>query len=190
MAPEGKSDDNAYLMNDIAELYLLLQGQNIDGQNTTFGSIFRTTRYAVILLAAVSLDHFEENTVKIKGTTFCNFYRLEKVAHALRLDYDRKRQAKKIYEDLQRKGNLKIIVTEENKTYITLTEKGIKECRKKIQKVRDLKNYLLRIPALGDRYTTDEVISRLERDLHGKSHELTEEESEVERLVKSISEWD
>ncbi len=189
MAAEGKSDNNAYLMNDIAELYLLLQGQNIDGQNTTFGSIFRTTRYAVILLAAITLDQFEENREKIKGTPFCNFYRLEKVAHALRLDYDRKRQAKIIYEDLERKGNLKKIVTEENKTYVTLTEKGIKECRKKIQELRDLKDYLLRIPALGDRYTTDEIISRAERDSHPKSHELTEEEAKVERLVKNISEW-
>ncbi len=189
MAAEGKSDNNDYLMNDIAELYLLLQGQNIDGQNTTFGSSFRITRYSVILLAAITLDHFEENTIKIKGTPFCNFYRLDKVAHALRLDYDRKRQAKKIYEDLERKGNLKKIVTEENKTYVTLTEKGIKECRKKIQELRELKEYLLRIPALGNRYRTDEIISTRERELQDKSHELTEEEAEVERLVKSISEW-
>ncbi len=175
-------------MNDIAEVYLLLQGQNIDGQSTTFGSIFKTTRYAVILLAAITLDHFEDNTIKIKGTPFCNFYRLEKVADALRLDYDRKRQAKKIYEDLQRKGNLKKIVTEENKTYVTLTEKGIEECKKKIKELRDLKDYLLRIPSLRDRYATDQLISRPVKDLQYKSHEL-KEEAQVERLVKSISEW-
>src|SRR5687768_16109790 len=113
-------------MNDIAEIYLLLQGQYIDGKNTTFGSMFETTRYAVILLVGITVEHFKDKTMTIDGTPFYNIYRREKVADFLHLDYDRKRQAKKIYEDLEKKGDLKKIVTEENMTYVTLTEKGIK----------------------------------------------------------------
>jgi predicted transcriptional regulator len=189
VAHEGKSDNNTHLMNDIAEVYLLLKGQYIDGQKTTFGSMFKNTRYAVILLVAITSEHFKEHTIVIKGIPFYNFYRLEKVADFLRLDYDRTRQSRKIYEDLQRKGNLKMIVTKENNTYVTLTEKGISECKKMIKDLRDLNGYLLRIPSLGNKYTIDQLPSRPPRDLQYKSHELTKEEAEVERLVKSISEW-
>lgn len=174
------------LLNDISQVYVLLNGQTTDGRNTTYGSLFKTTRYAIILLAAISLETFKDKTIKISGTPFFNLYRLDQVAEALHLQYDRTKQAKKIYEDLGKNGEVKIEITEDNRTYVSLTEKGIKNCLKKIQELHDLKDYFGRLPPLQQKYTED---WKPGEDLQSKSNELIEDEFKVQKLIKSIAEW-
>jgi hypothetical protein len=166
-----------------------LNGQTTDGRNTTYASLFKITRYAIILLAATSLENFKDQRVKIRGTTFFNLYRLDKVADFLRLQYDRTKQAKKIYEYLGSRGEVKIEVTEDNKTYVSLTEKGMKNCLKKIQELHSLKDYFGRIPPLQQKYTEDWPARKPEEDTQSKSNELMQEEINVEKLIKSIAEW-
>jgi hypothetical protein len=177
------------LLSDILEIHLLLNGQTNDGRNASYGSLFKTTRYATILLAATSLENFKVHTVEIRGTSYFNLYRLDQVADALRLDYDRTKQAKKIYEELAANSEVKIEVTEDNKTYVSLTEKGIRNCLKKIQELHDLKDYFGRLPPLQQKYTEDELASKPGKGLQSKSNELIEDELKVEMLIKSIAEW-
>ena len=176
------------LLNDIVQIYYLLNGQTSNGQNATYGSLFKTTRYAVILLAAITLQNFKDQTVKIKETPFYNLYRLEKVADFLRLEYDRTKQAKKIYEDLEAKGEVEKKVTEDNKTYISLTEKGISSCLKKIEELHSLRDYFTRLPPLEQNYIEDGLMGRAVPGSRSKSGVMTEYENNVEKLIKSISE--
>jgi hypothetical protein len=188
LAPESDLRSKRDLLSDISRITYLLNGQTSNGQNTTYGSLFKTTRYAVILLAAISLQSFRDHTVSVKGTPFHNLYRLEKVADFLRLEYDRTKQAKKIYEDLERKGEVKREVTKDNRTYISLTEKGITNCLKKIEELHSLNDYFARVPPLQQLYIDDGTGSSV-ADLQSKSFAMTEHESNVEKLIKSISEW-
>jgi hypothetical protein len=176
------------LLNDISQVYYLLNGLTSNGQNATYGSLFETTRYAIILLAAITLQNFKDQTVKIKGSPFYNLYRLEKVADFLRLEYDRKNLAKNIYEDLEIKGEVEKEVTEDNKTYISLTEKGIANCLKKIEELHRLRDYFAKLPPLEQNYTEDGLTGRSVSGLKSKSGGMTEYENSVEKLIKSISE--
>jgi hypothetical protein len=175
------------LLNDISQGYYLLNGQTSNGQNATYGSLFKTTRYAIILLAAITLQNFKDQTVKIKETPFYNLYRLEKVADFLRLEYDRTKQAKKIYEDLEIKGEVEKEVTEDNKTYISLTEKGITSCLRKIDELHHLRDYFARLPPLEQHYIEDGLVGRPVAALKSKSSVMTEHESNIEKLIRSIS---
>ncbi|MGI0044202.1 MAG: hypothetical protein ACRD47_10865 [Nitrososphaeraceae archaeon] len=176
------------LLNDISQVYYLLNGQTSNGQNATYGSLFKTTRYAIILLAAITLQNFKDQTVKIKETPFYNFYRLEKVADFLRLEYDRTKQAKKIYEDLEIKGEVEKEVTEDNKTYISLTEKGITNCLRKIDELHHLRDYFARLPPLEQHYIEEELAGKSVSALKSKSSVMIEHESNIEKLIRSISE--
>ena len=176
------------LLNDISRVYYLLNGVTSNGQNAAYGSLFETTRYAIILLAAITLQNFKDQTIKIKETPFYNLYRLEKVANFLRLEYDRKNLAKKIYEDLEAKGEVEKKVTEDNKTYISLTEKGIGSCLKKIEELHNLRDYFTRLPPLEQNYIEDGLTGRSVSKLKSKSSAMTEYENNVEKLIKSISE--
>jgi hypothetical protein len=188
LVPEADLRSKKDLMNDISRVTYILNGQTSNGQNTTYGSLFKTTRYAVILLAAISLQSFRDQTITVKGAPFHNLYRLEKVADFLRLEYDRTKQAKKIYEDLEKKGEVKREVTKDNRTYISLTEKGINNCLKKIEELHGLHDYFTRVPPLQQRYIDDGTGSSVV-DSQSKSFPMTEYESNVEKLINSISKW-
>jgi ATP-dependent Lon protease len=190
VAPETDLRDKGGLINDISEIYQLLNGQTNDGQSARYGSLFKITRYAIVLLAAATLENFKDQTMVIKGSPFFNFYRLEKVADFLHLEYDRTKQAKKIYEELESRGEVTREVTKDNKTYISLTENGVNKCLKKIQELRNLKDYFVRIPPLQQNYTQDWLARKSSEDLLSKSYEMTSDEANVEKLIKSISLWD
>jgi hypothetical protein len=175
------------LLNNISQVYYLLNGQTSNGQNATYGSLFKTTRYAIILLAAITLQNFKDQTINIKETPFYNLYRLEKVADFLRLEYDRTKQAKKIYEDLETKGEVKKEVTEDNKTYISLTEKGVTSCLRKIEELQRLRDYFTRLPPLEQNYVEDGLAGRSVPTLKSKSNVMTEHEDKIEELIRSIS---
>src|SRR5437867_304038 len=113
------------------------------------GAYFKATRYAIILLAATTLKNFKEYTVTLYSTlegcdyTCYNLYRLSKVAAYLDLPYDRSKQAKKIYEDLEKEGEVKFFV-KQHKTYVCLTEKGKKESLNRLEELRKLRDYRMR----------------------------------------------
>ena len=185
---ESKTDlRSRNFLSDISQIYYLLNGYTSDGQNATYGSLFKKTRYAIILLAAITLHNFKDQTLKIRGIPFYNLYRLEKVADLLHLEYDRTKQAKKIYENLENDGDVKKVVTEDNKTYISLTEKGINVCLRKIRELHQLKDYFARLPPLEQKYTMDRLTGRSVAELQSKSYAMTQHENNVEKLIKSIS---
>ena len=152
---------------------------------------FKIARYAIILLAAATLENFRSQTLTIADSPFFNLYRLEKVAENLHLDYDRTKQAKKIYEELEKKGEIRKETTAENKTYISLTEKGEKICLKKLEELYDLKDYLIRTPSLQDKYTEGYELQQNEwsKDVVSKSQGFTDVEIKAEEMITRISSW-
>jgi DNA-binding MarR family transcriptional regulator len=176
-----------HLLNDISQIYIILNGQTTDGRNATYASLFKSTRYAIILLAAITLENFKAQTVVFRRAPFYNLYRLEKVADYLRLAYDRTKQAKKIYDDLEKKGEVEKEVTQDKRTYLSLTETGINSCFRKIQELQELNNYFAKIPPLQQKYTEEWRTGMVTDDLRAKSSEMTKEELEVEKLIESIA---
>lgn len=175
------SDDK--LFNQIAEVRCLLNGKTTDGRPAKKFN-FTTTKYAIILFAATALEIFSAETLTIGNSPFFNFYKLGQGAEYLDLEYDRRRQAIKVYKDLEDKGDIKKEVTADNKTYISLTEKGKNSCRIKLEELHDLTDYLNKIPSLQDKYAEKEdMISK------GVRKRLTEE-LKVEELITHISSWD
>jgi hypothetical protein len=177
------------LLTDISQTYYLLNGQTSSGHNTSYGSLFERTRYSIVLLAAITLENFKDRAFNIKGTFFYNLYRLQQVADFLHLEYDMKNQARKIYEELKDKGEVRMEITEDNRTLVSLTEKGINRCLKKIKELHDLRNYFFRLPLLQEKYiVVDGLTGRAKADLKSKSYPMTKDENNVEMLIKSISE--
>jgi hypothetical protein len=80
-------------------------------------------------------------------------------------------------------------ITEDNRTFVSLTEKGINWCLKKIKELHDLRNYFSRLSSLQEKYIDDGLIGRAGTDLKPKSYPMTKDENNVEMLIKSISEW-
>lgn len=176
------------LLTDISQTYYLLNGKTSGGHDTSFRPLFEETKYAIVLLAAITLENFKDRAFNIKGTFFYNLYRLQQVADFLRLEYDMKNQARKIYEELKDKGEVRMEITEDNRTFVSPTEKGINRCLKKIKELHDLRNYFSRLPSLQEKYIDDGLTVRAGTDLKSKSHPMTEDENNVEMLIKSISE--
>jgi hypothetical protein len=176
--------DGKFLLNRIAEVRCLLNGKTTDGRPAKKFN-FTTTKYAIILLAATALEVFRAETLLIQNVSFFNLYKLEKVAEYLHLEYDRRRQAIKEYEDLEVRGDVRKSITADNKTYISLTEKGEKSCLRRLEELEGLKSYLSKIPS-EDRYAEDEDLS----DLRSKSQGLTDTELKIEELITHISTWD
>ena len=101
---------------------------------------FKPTLYACILWLATHLRNYKNFVVKIDDYTCFNYYRLGKVAEYIGISYDRGKQARKIYEDLQKEGEVRIFV-KDNKTYVCLTDKGRSELLKKVEEISRLKEY-------------------------------------------------
>jgi predicted transcriptional regulator len=175
-----------FLFNQIAEVRCLLNGKTTDGRPAKKFN-FTTTKYAIILLAATAIEIFRAETLLIQNSSFFNLYNLEKVAEYLHLEYDRRRQAIKMYEDLEDRGDVRKEVTADNKTYISLTEKGKKSCIRKLEELHSLKDYLSKI-ASEDQYADDEDKST--GHLRSKSQGLTDTELKIEELIAHISGWD
>jgi hypothetical protein len=111
---------------------MLLNGKMLSGEKSSYGSFFTTIRYAIILLAAITLDIFEEKekTPKPKDCTHFNFYRLKQIADVLQPKFDITKVAKKIYKELKNNGELKI-ESKDNKEYNCLAEKERKIVKRK-----------------------------------------------------------
>ena len=57
----------------------------------------------------------------------------------LGLEFDRTKVAGKIFSELESKGKIKRAITEDSKTFITLTEEGKKKCNEKLDLLLILK---------------------------------------------------
>jgi predicted transcriptional regulator len=130
------------LISRLHEIVILLNGEHRGGKRATFASDFGTARYAIALLAAIMIEIFSDHTISVGNEIFCNFYRLEKVANRLHLQFDRTRIAEKIFEQLEKKGEVKKLV-KDNKTFITLTKKGKENCLKKLDQLCELNRLFL-----------------------------------------------
>jgi hypothetical protein len=99
MLTDSKYIDKDDLLSKVANVYLLLNGKTLDGQKATYGSYFTTIRYAIILLAAVTLNILKEEDESPRDCRRFNFYGLNKVAEALNLEFDRTKVAKKFIQN-------------------------------------------------------------------------------------------
>ena len=172
------------LLTKIAYVYKLLNGKQLDGKNATYHSNFKKARYTAILLAAVTLNNFKDEPCPNDCNRY-NFYKLDKVAKTLKLEFDRTRIAKKIYEDMVKLGEVK---TEriEDKEYICITEKGKKICQKQLEELQLLRDYFEAIPAIQEKYNENHYPNYLSKGLPSSIDPKIEET--VEELINNISE--
>ena len=126
-------------MNDGQELYskILEVFRNDDAQKI---ADFKHTRYASILWIATYLRNYKRYIRTIENYTCFNYYRLGKVADYVRINYDRGKQARRVFEELEKVGEVLIFVRD-NKTYVCLTDKGMAELSQKIQELWELRDY-------------------------------------------------
>jgi SNF2 family DNA or RNA helicase len=170
------------LFNRIAEVRCLLNGKTTDGRPAKRFN-FTKAKYAIILLAATALTIFRDETLTIRNSPFFNFYKLGQVAEYLHLEYDRKKQAPKMYEELKDKGDVRREITTDNKTFISLTEKGKKKCLIKLDELHDLRVYLSEIPSEDKYADEDKWVAK------GIREGLTNTELKIEELITRISSW-
>lgn len=165
----------------------LLNGRYRDGSKSTFGADFKFTRYAIVLLAAISLSNFEFHTKRIQNGTFISYYNLYKVARFLGIEFERTKSAPYIYKELIERGQVKLIV-EDNKTFITFTEKGKKSCEEKLEELEHLnREFNLNPFELQKHREGADEGERISKA--GKSTSRTGIETQVDKLIKKISQW-
>lgn len=92
-----------------------------------------------------------------------------------------------MYEELEDKGDVKKEITTDNKTFVSLTEKGKKKCLIKLDELHDLRVYLSNIPS-EDKYAEDKDEDKWVSK--GVREGLTNTELKIEELITSISSWD
>src|SRR6476469_1185133 len=96
----SKFKSKADLMIKIKQARLLLNGKYRDGSKASFASDFKFTRYALVLLAAITMSNFEYHTKKIQNATFISYYSLYKIAKFLGLEFERTKAAPYVYKEL------------------------------------------------------------------------------------------
>jgi hypothetical protein len=183
--PSEKLISKADLMLRIKQVRLLLNGRYRDGSKATFASDFKFTRYAIVLLAAISISNFEYHTKKIKNITFISYYNLYKVARFLGLEFERTKSAPYVYKELIERGQVKLTV-ENNKTFITFTEEGRKSCEEKLEELQHLNEVFNSNPIAQRKYKEEEDLQ--ENITKGTSTQLGIE-TKIDRLIKKISQW-
>lgn len=196
------------LYSQIREVAPILNGRVKNNEKATFSVQFKPTRYAITLWAALNL--FSEQATQIERSSYFGFYGLKKIADVLEIDYDRTKQAQKTYRILEAKGFVNI-TRKDNKTYITLTKKGVAFCKSKLRFLREMKQALEQKPYLQENYSVErekrkeEKIREIKKRMkegHEEQVILTGEDASllfsepdefldaVERLIEKISNWD
>lgn len=189
IVPSGKFKSKADLMLRIKQARLLLNGRYRDGSKATFASDFKFTRYAIVLLAAISMSNFEYHTKKIQNATFISYYSLYKVAKFLGLEFERTKAAPYVYKELTQRGQVKIVV-ENNRTFITFTERGKKSCEEKLEELQFLNEHFNSNPIEQQKYQQEEDGGkRLIKGAKPTSHRRLDIETEIDKLIKKISQW-
>jgi hypothetical protein len=152
----------------------VINGNVPDVKDANFGSEFRTARYAIILLAALT-PMFEDRNIQIQNFTCVNFYRLEKVARFLGLVFDRTRTAEKVYRDLESKHRVRFF-KQENRTFVTITKQGLKKYQEILQQFQVLDKYLKSITSLQNQQSEERqsLGTSLVRGIRIKPREMKE----------------
>ena len=195
------------LYNQIREVAPILNGRIKNNQKATFSVQFKPARYVITLWAALNL--FSEQATQIERSPYFGFYGLKKIADVLALDYDRTKQAQKMYRILEAKGIVKI-TRKDNKTYITLTRKGVELCKSKLRFLKEMKQAFDQKPYLQENYSVErekrreEKIKEIKKRMKEGREEhiiLTGEDASllfsepdesldaVKRLIEKISNW-
>lgn len=91
-------------------------------------------RYLLLLCIAKNNPTFSSIGVEMNGSDCIKFYRLEKIAKYLRLDFDRTKTASSIYKKLEENGYITIVTTQDHEKCIKLTKKGEEKCEDLIKK--------------------------------------------------------
>jgi hypothetical protein len=189
-SPNLSSQDyrsKADLLMKIKQITPLLNGRYLDGSKGSFESGFKYARYAVILFAAISLPSFSYHTRKIGNASFASYYNLYKVAKVLRINYERNRAASNAYDELARRRHVKVTV-ENNRTYITFTPKGKRNCEEILDDLQLLSEHFNTHPLVQQRNKEGEPFKgTVVKGARSKS--LLDIEADVDRLIKKISSW-
>jgi hypothetical protein len=183
MVSSTRFQSKADLLIKIKRVRLLLNGRYHDGTKASFASDFKFMRYACVLLAAITMSNFEFHTKKIRNETYASYYSLYKVAKFLGLEFERTKVAPYIYKELVNRGHAKTAV-ENNRTYITFTEKGRISCEEKLEELQFLNEEFNEKPLELQRYK-DEITNRL---VKGKPLEARKATT-IDKLIKKISQW-
>jgi hypothetical protein len=101
------------------------------------------------------------------------------------LEYDRTKGADKIFSELENKGKIKRAITDDSKTFITLTEESKKECKENLDLLQILNKEFYSDPSLQMKYVYEDVEGTLAKGF--TRH--TEKELIVENLINRISRW-
>ena len=76
---------------------------------------------------------------------------------------------------------------ENNRTFITFTEKGRKSCEEKIQELQFLNEYFNEKPSEQKKYKDEENWSN--RLIKGAKPRQLDSETEIDKLIAKISQW-
>jgi DNA-binding MarR family transcriptional regulator len=174
----------------ISAIRQLLNGTTSDGKKAIYAPGFRIPRYVIILLAGITVPIFKEYA-DIDNSDCINFYRLNKIAQYLRLEFDRTKAASSIYKKLEEKGYIIIVTTQDHKTCIKLTLKGIEKCKQDLESLQTLAEYFHAHPGLQARYSEDKTEENQLYVSKGASSKYpqTDLDLTVENLITNVSNW-
>jgi hypothetical protein len=177
------------LLIKIKQTRLLLNGRYHDGSKATFELGFKYARYAIVLLAAITLPSFRYHTKSIENTNFASYYNLYKVAKILGLEYERNRAAPSAYNELTKRGYVKIY-HESNRTFITFTEEGKKNCEEMLEDLQLLNEHFNSNPLIQQRYLErGKERQKNVKGIYPSPQRHLEIETEIDRLIRKISQW-
>jgi hypothetical protein len=103
----------------------------------------------------------------------------------LGLEFDRTKVAGKIFSELEKKGKIKRAITDDSKTFITLTDECKEECIEKLNLLQILNKEFYSDPSLQMKYLYEDVEGKFAKGF--TPH--TERELIVENLINRISSW-
>jgi DNA-binding MarR family transcriptional regulator len=174
------------LLIQISTVRRLLNGTTLDGKKADYAPGFRIPRYVIILFAGITVPIFKEYA-DVENSDCINFYRLDKIANYLRLDFDRTKTASNIYKKLEEKGYITILTTQDHKTCIKLTMKGEEKCEQDLESLQTLAEYFHSHTGLQARYSEAKVE---ENQLYiSKGARRTDLDLTIDNLISGISNW-
>jgi hypothetical protein len=150
---------------------------------------FDRARYAIVLLAAISLPSFAYHTKKIQNTNFASYYNLYKIAKILGLEFERNRAAPNAYAELTQRRDAKVVVND-NRTFITFTESGRRRCEEILEDLQHLNEHINSVPLVRQKSREDEKLGRgTAKGVHASPLIRPEIKAEIDRLITKISQW-
>lgn len=117
----------------------ILNGVDSNGKkNNEFNNLKFLRYYLVLYYATISILYQRESDMIVHGIRAFGLYKLGKIAKALRLDYDRTKVSIGIYLDGKERGEIEVIIANDNHRYFTITEKGKNRCEEILKEMKSL----------------------------------------------------